>query len=265
MDSSCVANFIDTPTGKLIVSGDKAGVSGCMLSVVIPTYEEARNIVPTLMAMRASLDAVPGLAYEAIVVDDNSPDETWRIASELAGEYPELRVMRRVGERGLSSAVIRGWQAAQGRVLATINADGQHPPELLSKMVELVETADVVVATRYGAGGSVGEFARHRQVLSNGARLAGELVLPEVFRRVSDPLSGYYMFQRSAIAGIALRPTGFKTLVEVLGRGRVGEVAEVGYRMRERQHGRSNMRLRNWLEYGVQLARLRRELWKRDR
>ncbi len=263
MDRSIATSLIDAPAGKLIVNGDKPGALSCMLSLVIPTYEEARNLVPLLIGIRAGLDTVPGLAYEAIVVDDDSPDETWRVASEMAEEYPQLRVMRRMGERGLSSAVIRGWQAARGSVLATINADGQHPPELLGRMFERMAYADVVVATRYGAGGSVGEFARHRQVLSGGAKLVGKLVLPEVFGRVSDPLSGYYMVRRSAIAGVELRPTGFKTLIEVLGRGRVGEVAEVGYSMRERRHGRSKVRKRHWWEYVVQLARIRAELSRR--
>ena len=87
--------------------------------------------------------------------------------------------------------------------------------------------------------------------------------MPKVFRRVTDPLSGCYMFRRQAIEDIELRPTGFKTLIEVLARGRVGNVVEHGYTMQKRRGGRSNVRLRHWFEYLGQLGRIRTELRRR--
>jgi len=233
------------------------------LSVVVPTYNEAANVGPFLAALRAGLDAAVSGGYEVIVLDDESPDGTSEVATAISIDWPNLRVVRRAGERGLASAVVRGWQIARGDVLATINADFQHPPSLLPEMLRQIENADLVVATRYAAQGSVGGFPLHRQFLSAFARRVGALLVPNVFARVTDPLSGCYMFRRQAIEEIELQPTGFKTLIEILARGRVGNVAECGYSMQKRHSGRSNVRLRHWFEYLGQLGRLRNELQRR--
>ena len=248
------------PTGLLRVPErpeTRCSPESLVLSLVVPTYNEAANIEPFLQRIRSVLDPELSRRYEVIVVDDNSPDETWKVAAGVQAGYPQLVVLRREQERGLSSAVIRGWQAAGGDILATINADFQHPPELLPQMLELVREADLVLATRLGATGSFGEMPWQRQLLSRGARRAGEFFVPGIFSRVSDPLSGYYMLRREAIEGIELRPTGFKTLIEILARGRVNTIAECGYTMQKRLHGQSNARLRHWMEYLIQLNRLR--------
>jgi len=228
-----------------------------VLSLVVPTYNEAENIEPFLQRIRGLLDPVLGRRYEVIVVDDDSPDETWKVAAGLQDNYPQLVVLRREHERGLSSAVVRGWQVAGGGILATINADFQHPPELLPKMLESVRASDLVIATRLCATGSFGEMPWPRQLLSRGARQAGQFLVPQIFNRVSDPLSGYYLLRREAIAGIELRPTGFKTLIEVLARGRVKTIDECAYAMQERRRGTSNVRWRDSVEYLKQLNRLR--------
>lgn len=228
-----------------------------VLSLVVPTYNEAVNIEPFLQRIRSLLDPGLGNWYEVIVVDDNSPDETWKVAAGVQAHYPQLVVLRREEERGLSSAVIRGWQVAGGGILATINADFQHPPELLPKMLEMARTADLVVATRLAAAGSFGEMPWLRRLLSRGARRAGQFFVPRIFSRVSDPLSGYYLLRREAIEGIELRPAGFKTLIEVLACGRIKTIGECGYAMQKRRHGQSNARLRHWFEYLIQLKRLR--------
>lgn len=228
-----------------------------LLSLVVPTYNEAVNIEPFLKHLRSQLDPALGRRYEVIVVDDNSPDETWKIAQRVQADFPQLVVLRRENEKGLASAVLRGWQAAHGDILATINADFQHPPELLPKMLEMAGAADLVIASRHVATGSFGEMPLRRQLLSRGARRAGEFFVPQIFGRVSDPLSGYYMVRRESIEGIELRPTGFKTLIEILAFGRVNTIAECGYAMQKRQSGRSNARLRHWMDYLIQLKRLR--------
>ena len=194
------------------------------------------------------------------MVDDESPDGTGDLATGIAAGWPNLRVVRRAGARGVASAVVRGWQIARGEVLATINADFQHPPSILPEILRKIENADVVAATRYAAQGSVGRFPKHRQFLSASARHVGMLVAPRVFRRVTDPLSGWYLFRRWVIEDIELRPAGFKTLIEVLARGRVGSVAECGYTMQARRAGRSHVRLWDWYEYLGQLGRIRSEL-----
>lgn len=234
-----------------------------LLSVVVPTYNEAANIGPFLEAIRAGLDSVSTGGYEVIVVDDESPDGTGEVAAGISAGWPNLRVVRRTGERGLASAVVRGWQMARGDFLATINADFQHPPSILPEMLRKMGNADLVVATRYASEGSVGRFPLHRQFLSAFARHVGVLFLPKVFGRVTDPLSGCYMFRRQVIENIEFQPAGFKTLIEILARGSVGNIAECGYTMQLRRSGRSNVRLRHSFDYLGQLGRIRRELRRR--
>jgi dolichol-phosphate mannosyltransferase len=161
-----VPSFAAPPAGSLTVARRplmRQQAQFPLLSVVVPTYNEAGNIGPFLEALRAGLDSVPAGGYEVIVVDDESPDGTGEIAIAISTGWPHLRVVRRAGERGLARAVVWGWQVACGDVLATINADFQHPPSILPEMLRKIETADLVVATRYAAEGSVGRFPLHRQ------------------------------------------------------------------------------------------------------
>lgn len=247
---------LDAEDGALCVRPLPAGP--VKLSLVVPTFNESRNLEELLGKLTATLDAcVPG-AYEVIVVDDDSPDRTWELALRLADHCPALRVMRRRGERGLSTAVIRGWQAARGQVLAVIDADLQHPPEILARLWgEIAAGADLAVGSRHAGGGGVSDWSALRRALSRGAQLLGLCVLPGVVGRVSDPMSGYFMVRRSALAGTALSPLGYKILIEVLGRGRIGRIAEVGYVFRERTEGESKVTARLYLEYLRHLLRLR--------
>ena len=191
-------------------------------------------------------------------MDDNSPDRTWEIAQGLMVDYPRLRVMRRQTERGLSTAVVRGWQVARGEVLAVIDADLQHPPEVtLALWHEIEAGADLAVASRHVEGGGVSDWAAHRRVLSRGAQLLGLFLLPSVVGRVSDPMSGYFMLRRDAIAGRTLSPLGYKILIEVLARGHIRWIGEVGYVFRERTEGKSKVTTTQYVEYLRHLAGLR--------
>ena len=121
------------PTGNLVI---EAGPSDAVVdvSLVLPTYNEGKDIAAVIEQLMPVLDSVEGMEYEVIVVDDDSPDRTWEIALGLTERYPQLRVVRREGERGLSTAVIRGWQIARGKILAVMDADLQHPPEVAAKL-----------------------------------------------------------------------------------------------------------------------------------
>ncbi len=231
-------------------------------SLVIPTYNESKNIHTLVRILSELLDStIPG-EYELIVVDDDSPDRTWEVALSLMPEYPQLRVMRREGERGLSTAVIRGWQAARGEILGAIDGDLQHPPEVLLKLLaEIKGGADLAVASRHVEGGGVSEWSTMRRFLSRGAQILGLILLPEVIGCVSDPMSGYFMVRRNAIAGRALNPLGYKILIEVLGRGKISQIAEVGYVFQERQGGESKVTWKQYLEYIGHLWRLRLAKW----
>jgi dolichol-phosphate mannosyltransferase len=230
------------------------------LSLVLPTYQEKHNIELIVEQLAAKLDHfLPG-AYELIVVDDDSPDLTWSIAAELTAQYPQLRVIRRVDERGLATAVIRGWQISRGRVLGVIDADLQHPPEVLGQMWAAVNHdhgADLAVASRNVEGGGVSEWSILRRILSRGAQILGLIIFPEGVGRISDPMSGYFLVQREAIANKILSPLGYKILVEVVGRGQIDKIAEVGYEFQERQSGDSKVTGKQYVEYIRHLLRLR--------
>jgi dolichol-phosphate mannosyltransferase len=245
--SKGTASLTETPRDRRI-----------LLSLVIPTYNEGKNVQKIVRLLSQQLDAALPEAYELIVVDDNSPDRTWEIAQEIMPDYPQLRVMRRVEERGLSTAVIRGWQAARGEVLGVIDADLQHPPELLLKLWgEIKRGGDLAVASRHVEGGGVSDWSVIRRFLSRGAQTLGLIILPEVIGRVSDPMSGYFMVRRRCIAGRTLSPLGYKILIEVLARGKVPWIGEVGYVFQEREEGESKVTSKQYIDYLRHLVRLR--------
>ena len=238
--------------------GEGGYCSPVTLSLVVPTYNERQNLEGMIHSLSWILDRHIPNDYELIVVDDNSPDQTWRLAQALTSRYAQLRVMRRQGPRGLSTAVIRGWQVARGEVLGVIDADLQHPPEVMTQLlIEIDQGADLAVASRHIQGGGVREWSMARRFLSWGARMLGLVVLPKVLGRVSDPLSGYFLVRRSAIAGASLDPMGYKILLEILGRGRVEQVEEVGYMFQGRQVGASKVTWKQYVQYLIHLLRLR--------
>jgi dolichol-phosphate mannosyltransferase len=251
--------LVECPTGPLVIPAAAPDPSsGIRLSLIIPTYNEGKNVGELVRLLTALLDPVLDTRYELIVVDDNSPDRTWEIAAQLSAKYPRLRVIRRQGERGLSTAVIRGWQAARGEVLAVIDADLQHPPEVTVKLWNAMERyADLAVGSRHVEEGGVSDWSLFRRITSRGAQFLGLILLPGVLGRVTDPMSGYFMIRRSAIGDVALSPLGYKILIEVIGRGRVRTIEEVGYVFRERTEGESKVTWTLYVEYLRHLVRLR--------
>ncbi|MBD3563392.1 glycosyltransferase, partial [Planktothrix sp. FACHB-1355] len=267
MNSSPTNSLLPVPSGSLQIPESKfAAANGnghyLSFSLVIPTYNESKNIKEVIQTLSGLLDNFIAGDYELIVVDDDSPDRTWEVAQSLIPDYPQLRVMRRQEERGLSTAVIRGWQVARGQILAVIDGDLQHPPEVLLKLLAAIEEgADLAVASRHVEGGGVSEWSFARRFLSRGAQMLGLILLPEVIGRVSDPMSGYFMVRRSSIAMRSLNPLGYKILIEVLGRGKIGQITEVGYVFQERQEGESKVTWKQYVEYLGHLLRLRFHLW----
>jgi len=255
--------LLSVPTGLLQISewlpsSSHTGAKAILLSLVIPTYKERNNIQNVVRILSQLLDeSIPG-DYELIVVDDDSPDRTWEVAQSLMAEYPQLQVMRRQQERGLSSAVIRGWQVAKGHILGVIDGDLQHPPEVLTQLWSAIEQgADLAVASRHVEGGGVSSWSVVRRFLSRGAQVLGLIILPGVVGRVSDPMSGYFMVRRACIANTVLNPIGYKILLEIIGRGKVREIAEVGYVFCERTEGESKVTWKQYVDYLHHLLRLR--------
>lgn len=228
------------------------------LSVVIPTYNERNNVVELINRLTEILEALLKNAYEIILVDDNSPDRTWELAEKLADSHPRLRILRREGKRDLASAIVQAWKIARGDVLGVMDADLQHPPEALSTLWhEISRGGDLVVASRYVTGGGVSQWHWRRRLISQTAKIIGQILLPSAAKRVSDPLSGYFLVRREAIAGKALDPIGYKILLEVLVRGRIISISEIGYDFRERNTDQSKVTWKICVKYLIHLWRLR--------
>lgn len=224
-----------------------------MLSLVIPTYNEKKSLellLPRLQAVAERLD----IPVEYIVVDDNSPDGT----AEYAEQYPmlspaTLRVVKRAGKLGLSSAVIEGWRAARGNLLGVIDADGSHDVDIIPEMVELLMEgpAELAVGSRYIPGGGMGDWPLGRQIVSRFAVFLGSFLCP-----AKDVTSGFLLCRREILEGVTLDPIGFKIGLEVMVRGRYRTFTEVPYIFTDRKKGSSKLGPREIVAYLVQLGRL---------
>jgi dolichol-phosphate mannosyltransferase len=228
------------------------------VSIVIPTYNESENIAAMVDQLEGVLEPVLGANYELVVVDDDSPDRTWEIVDTLSKTHPCLRGIRRVGERGLATAVVAGWKAARGEILGVIDADLQHPPEVLARLIEAMDSgADIAIASRHVEGGGTSKWSMARRFVSRSAQLIGMVLLPGAAGKVSDPMSGYFMFKHSLIENVTLQPVGYKILLEVLVRAKPANIREVGYVFRERTKGGSKATFGIFLQYLQHLWRLR--------
>jgi dolichol-phosphate mannosyltransferase len=230
-----------------------------MISVVLPTYNEARSIQEALRRASAALREA-GEDYELIVVDDASPDGTADLAEALASEIP-VRVLKRPGRQGLATAVVAGWSIARGDVLGVMDADLQHPPEVLARLATALrnQNAELAIATRSGpGGGSAEEWSWMRRLNSWGARHLAACVLPLTLAEVCDPMSGMFLVRARALEGVRLEPTGYKILLEVLGKAHYYGLAQVPYMFLARSSGSSKLGLRESLQYLVHLGCLAR-------
>jgi len=226
------------------------------LSIVVPTYEEAENL-PSLVGRIEAAVSAAGLAYEVIVVDDASPDDTEAVCARLAERFP-LRLVVRTAERGLSTAVLAGFERARGERVVVMDADLSHPPEQIPALVAALDGpgVDFVVGSRYVAGGSTEEgWGLLRQLNS---RVASALARP--LTRIRDPMAGFFGIRRRRVlaARERLDPVGYKIGLELLVKCECRGVVEVPIRFARRHRGRSKLDLGEQLAYLRHLARLYR-------
>ncbi len=227
-----------------------------MISVIIPTYNEAAVIEETLRRAAAALCSA-GEDFELIVVDDAGSDGTAELAEALAGEIP-VRVLRRPGRLGLATAVLDGWATARGDVLGVIDADLQHPPEVLADLAKAIRNggADLAIGSRYVPGGGTSDWTWVRRLISRTATHMAATVLPLTLASVGDPMSGVFFVRRSALEGARLNPLGYKILLEVLAKANYQRLAEVPYVFQERERGASKLGAKQYIEYLLHLAKL---------
>jgi dolichol-phosphate mannosyltransferase len=232
------------------------------LALVIPTLNEEANIGALLNRLRQGLDRV-AIDYELIVVDDDSRDGTQQSVQAYSQTDPRIRLLVRKGERGLAGAVLFGWKNTDADLLGVIDADLQHPPELVPELVNaLLRGKDMAIGSRYVAGdGTAGWNLARRWVSMLGTWVTLPLQRREI--RVRDPLSGFFMLQRHCIEGLNLQPQGFKLLLEILVRGKIKSVVEIPYQFGLRHAGTSKASLRVGIEYLQLLGRLSRHAFSR--
>lgn len=210
------------------------------LAVVVPTLNERENIAPLLDGLGRALD---GISHEIIFVDDGSTDGTPEQVVEIGRTDRTIRLIRRYGRRGLSSAVTEGALSTTAPIIAVIDADGQHDESMLPRLISAVASgaADVAVGTRYAAGGSLGELGRSRSLIS---RLATKAATMVTGTRLSDPMSGFFAIRQSSIMSSLprLSGTGFKILLDLLASNQEPlRVVELPYRFRARNAGTSKL------------------------
>ena len=210
------------------------------LSIVVPTFNESQNVG---LLVDLVDKALPGIAWELVFVDDNSPDGTSDTARALALTNPRVRVLQRVGRRGLSSACVEGILATSAPYVAIMDADLQHDETILKAMFERISEGDVdlVVGSRYVEGGGMGEWSESRIKMS---QFATKLALRLTQTPISDPMSGFMMMRRDAFMRSLphLSTVGFKILLDIAASAPTPlRVAEVPYTFRTRQFGESKL------------------------
>lgn len=218
------------------------------LAVVVPTFKESSNVEPLLRLLETALQ---GIDYEVIFVDDDSPDGTAEVVRRIAADHPRVHVLQRIGRRGLSSACIEGMLATAAPYIAVMDADLQHDERILPTMLETLKRGelDLVIGTRNVEGGSKGEFAKSRVVLSDlGAMLSRRVCKVTL----SDPMSGFFLLDRRFFGEVVhhLSGLGFKILVDLVASSkRPVRFDEVPYHFRNRQSGESKLDVNVMIEY----------------
>ena len=230
------------------------------LSVIVPTYNESKNIVGILDSLRKHLPI--GIDTEIIVVDDNSPDGTGNIVEEYAKNSKKensqsVQIIHRKTERGLSSAILAGIKYAKGDSVVVMDSDFSHPPQTIPKMIEELQKSecDIVVASRYVNGGSVKGWPFKRKIISKGAT---KIARHGLGIKIKDPMSGFFAFKRHIINNIKFDAIGYKILLEILVKARGVKVKEIPYEFINREEGSSKLDTSVAMDYVKSLWKLYR-------
>jgi len=226
------------------------------VSIVIPTFNERDNVRTMVERIEGALRE-QGYLYEIWFIDD-SRDDTPEVLEELSQTHSQVHYVHRTNGRGLGTAVVEGFARSTGKYVVVMDADLQHPPEVLPTMLKrLMEGIDVVIPSRFVPGGSDGGLNTFRKFVSWTARWIGRVAIKRL-RSVSDCTGGYFGLHRSVIENAELDPIGWKILMEVLVKGHYQTVHEVPYDFRSRDAGESKMNLQEQWNYLRHIGKL---LW----
>jgi dolichol-phosphate mannosyltransferase len=227
-------------------------------TVVIPTFNERENIAALLERLVAVL---PESDTEIVFVDD-STDDTPQVILDAARDCPiPITVHHREhGTGGLGGAVVEGMRLARGAWIVVMDADLQHPPEIVPDLIAagLRDGADLVIGTRYAGGGRKdGLSDGYRKFISGGSTLFTKVIFRNSLLQVSDPMSGLFAVRTSSLQVDELQPLGYKVLLELVVRNRPGRIVEVPYAFQQRHAGESKSTMAEGVQFLKHLAILR--------
>ncbi len=216
-----------------------------MISIIIPTYNEAGNITDLVVRIKACLFA----EYELIIVDDASPDGTGDIAEKLVPNHP-IKVIHRDKKLGLASAVLEGFKVACGDLLCVMDSDLSHPPEIIPLLIKdlKLQCADIIVASRFIKGSGIENWPKIRLWGTNVAMLVVRPLTP-----IKDPMSGFFILKTEVLHNTNLIPRGFKILLEILVKGKYKKAVEFPFVFKDRVYGSSKLNPRTYLDFIEQL------------
>jgi dolichol-phosphate mannosyltransferase len=235
------------------VQDDFIGIQLPQLSVIVPTFNERENVEPMINALS---EALAGIPFEVVFVDDNSPDGTAALVKQFARARSGVRCLHRIGRRGLSSAVVEGVLSSSAPFVAVVDGDMQHDETKLPAMLALLQndSADVVVGSRYVEGGGLGDWTASRVWMSKFAAGLSRTILKG--QALQDPMSGFFMTRRDSFDRVVphLSIEGFKILLDFIASTETRlRIAEVPYHFRLRVHGESKLDSLVLWEYAVLL------------
>ena len=218
------------------------------LAIIIPTYNEKENLPRLIKEIFFQLKK-DDITTEVIVVDDNSPDGTGKVAEDLSKKYP-LKVINRPAKTGLATAVMDGIRATSSEIIGVMDSDLSHDPSVIPKMLDAIvrQKNQLVVGSRYVKGGKIENWPFLRKLISWVA-----IVIAFPFTKIKDRTSGYFFFRREVIDGIDLNPTRFKIGLEIMVKGNYKRWKEIPYVFRNRAEGKSKFDFNEIKNYLSQL------------
>ncbi len=221
------------------------------ISIIVPTYREAANIEPLVERIKSSMGTH---SYEIVIIDDDSNDGIEDIVHALSSHH-DIKIHVRKGERGLSSAVIHGFNHSSGQIIVVMDADLSHPPEKIPELIRpiILQTADFVIGSRFVKDGGAPHFNSFRKL---NALVSKMLARP--LTKVNDPMAGFFAFPRTLLLkdNLVLNPSGFKIGLELIIKTNPNKIVEVPIVFQERLHGESKLSLKEQVKYLLHLKRL---------
>ena len=221
------------------------------VSIIIPTYNESENIIQVLKSIGEHIPK--DIATEAIVVDDNSPDGTGKIVEDYINDAQNktgytIGIIHRKTKSGLSSAILDGIQHSSGETVVVMDSDFSHPPKIIPQLIEEIKTSkyDIVIASRYTEGGEVNGWSTKRKLISKTAKGIAKAGLGV---NESDPMSGFFAFNRNILEGIKFDAIGYKMLLEILVKTKGAKVKEIPYTFTDRTRGSSKLDSSTMFDY----------------